>query len=302
MSRRHFRERRWSARELYLSDVVTFPDLDDAERAFFKSIQLPNGTYKETYRNRLDDVNLLIVKHLQESRTQHLDIMDVGASSGVSTDELHETIVRHGLTANITAVDLAIKAYIIRLLPKLCALVDGDAQLLQLDLFGLVLNHWYMAGKSPSLLLKRALLAILKHYFERRVSRQAETGINGTTEEISLLSRRLSSKACISFLEHDVLRRFPKAHRNRYGCIRAANILNKAYFSDGEIRLCIRNLSECLSDHNAILCIARTDETDGKNNGGIYRFSAKGVVQKVSSIGGQSEIDSILGGQRLNNA
>lgn len=294
MRRKLKKPRRISARRFFGRQSANHPDNDAEERVFFKSIQLPNGTYKETYKNRLNDVNNAVTKTLRLHGIRNLNVMDVGISSGVSTAELQSTLIDAGYVPHITAVDLMINAFLVKLFSGGFALVDKDAQLLQLDLFGLVINRFYDSQKDASGLIKRKIREIYLACFQPRVLERLHAPQDNKTKAVKLLSRRISANTNLSFLEHDILKKFPSRHLHRYDCIRAANILNRSYFTDVQIKICIENLSECLLQPNGILCIVRTDEGEDRNNGAILRFYAEGNARKEMQIGDQTEINRIL--------
>ncbi|HEV7715516.1 MAG TPA: hypothetical protein VGO53_07965, partial [Steroidobacteraceae bacterium] len=69
--------------------------LEALENIFFRSVGLPNGTWKTTAYRRLDDLNALVQPLLPTARP--LDIMDVAVSSGVGTVEWIESLEQAGI-------------------------------------------------------------------------------------------------------------------------------------------------------------------------------------------------------------
>ncbi len=95
-----------TAHALYFDETVRGADqLEALEDLFFRNIRLPNGTYKTTYRRRLDDLNALARQHLPPKRP--LDFMDVAVSSGVSTLEWIEFLAESGIQCRMTAPPFA---------------------------------------------------------------------------------------------------------------------------------------------------------------------------------------------------
>src|SRR5262249_46243598 len=78
------------------------------ERVFFSRLRLSNGVYKTTYSGRFGDVNEMIAKWLP-SQTE-IAVMDVAISSGVSTVELCEWLMKKGWRPSIVAGDRQIEA------------------------------------------------------------------------------------------------------------------------------------------------------------------------------------------------
>jgi len=285
-------DRPMTARNLFFRRIDNLNELDEIEKKFFSSIQLPNGTYKNTYTNRLDDVNHLVIQHLKSTGKECNRVMDIGISSGVSTKELYEIMVKNDFNVIITGIDLIIKSYIVKLFPNIYALVDKEGNPLQLDFNGNSIGHWYTRSTFPKIIFKKLFFSIYTAFFQRKIKKMIGEGASLRITEVTLLSHRLSIYDDIHLFEYNILERFPKQHRKRYDYIRVANTLNKSYFSSDEIRLAVGNLKECLKGPDSILCIVRTDE-DGINNGSIYCLDGQGILHNSLTIG-TSEIDNLL--------
>src|SRR5258705_7157740 len=76
------------------------------EREFFSRIMLPNGSVKSTSEHRLDDLNVLLLPYVKQLQSP-VRILDVAASSGVSSAEWHEQLTSEGVQVSITPNDLA---------------------------------------------------------------------------------------------------------------------------------------------------------------------------------------------------
>ena len=124
-----------TANALFFDETVRDGDqLERLEDLFFRSIRLPNGTFKTTYRRRLDDLNALVQLHLPPRRP--LDCMDVAVSSGVSTLEWIESLADSGIQCRVTAGDAHADAYLLSVGSKLRVLVDRSGCPLQYDVAG----------------------------------------------------------------------------------------------------------------------------------------------------------------------
>ena len=219
--------------------------------------------------------------------------MDIGISSGVSAKELHEIMVKNDFNVIITGIHLIIKSYIVKLFPNIYVLVDKEANLLQLDFFGTSIGHWYTRSTFPKIIFKKLFFSTYTAFFQRKIKTIIGEGDSLRTNEVSLISHRLSMYDDIHLFEHNILKRFPKQHRKKYDYIRVANTLNKSYFSSEEIRLAVGNLKECLKEPDSILCIVRTDE-NGKNNGSIYYVDELNILHNSLTVSDTSEIDGLL--------
>ena len=79
-----------------------FAKLDlEAERAFFRRIVLSNGCFKSTGPHRMDDLNAFVLPYLTPLDDWPLNIMDVAASSGISTQEWYEQLSNEGIDARV---------------------------------------------------------------------------------------------------------------------------------------------------------------------------------------------------------
>jgi hypothetical protein len=98
----------------------------EIERRFFTKVRLPNGTYKTTYRHRLDDVNEWLLEFLPSNRC--LNIMDVAVSSGFSTVEWSDHLQAHGFQHQLVASDLVTEAWLTSWSIWLAVLFDSSGQ------------------------------------------------------------------------------------------------------------------------------------------------------------------------------
>jgi hypothetical protein len=83
---------------------------ESAEYEFFRRVVLPNGTFKTTLANWLDDLNQAALPYIARITERPVKILDVGVSSGVSTLEWHDQLLAERITCDITGTDLTIYA------------------------------------------------------------------------------------------------------------------------------------------------------------------------------------------------
>jgi len=91
----------------------------------------------------------------------------------------------------------------------------------------------------------------------------------------------------IQVREDDLLQKNPPEFVEKFDVIRAANIINRQYFSELALRRMIDNLRGRLRP-NGILIICRTHD-DNTNNGTIFRRHGSNL-QAVDRIGRGSEV------------
>lgn len=85
------------------------------EKEFFSSIRLSNGVHKTTSPLRLDDANQLLIAVFQKLGVAPETFLDVAVSSGISTIEWFESLQQARLRPSMTATDLTMTAYLVRL-------------------------------------------------------------------------------------------------------------------------------------------------------------------------------------------
>lgn len=282
-----------TARSLLLGPLLEPVVQEEREAAFFRSIWLENGTSKTTVSHRLDDLNALLLSLLPDARP--LRVMDVAVSSGVTTLELLNTLEAAGVQCDITGGDKSLTALLITIGNSLAVLVDRNGCPLQFDIF----NH---AVPNPpggrNLVRYWAPLFLLKTLkwlcFDRvrsncdsaRPSSWQRLGVR--CRSLALISPRLKSRPNLTLIDDDILTN--RAVRNSFHVVRAANILNKAYFDDRVLHDILLNLHSRLLSQG-LLVVCRTEE-DGTNHGTIFRENGNGQFDVAARLGHGSEIEN----------
>jgi hypothetical protein len=285
-----------TARRIYLSAPLS----DDAaqeslEREFFSSICLQNGTYKYTYSNRLDDLNSMVARWLPPSRP--LKLMDVAISSGISTLEWMKSLELAGIEHEMTAGDLTLDAYLVSLNQDLHVLVDKTGFPLQYEIKGKALTT--PVGRKrralyvfPLRQINKTLQAkfeMLREKCKNGVA-QAQPGHDVQCRRVDLVSPRLRRPTNLKLIEDDILRddyRGPRVH-----VLRAANILNRAYFTDDVLKQMLSQLRSRLLD-DGLLVVCRTN-ISGNNNGSIFALREGNKFELVDRIGEGSEVEQLV--------
>jgi hypothetical protein len=285
-----------TVREIYFSPVSRpAVEQNEYERHFFRSIHLPNGIAKSTRASRLDDLNDFVHPVLQDlaNNVGCLNIMDVGISSGITTLEWLEYLEHHAIACQMTGSDLTIDAFLIDC-KGFGILVDSRSNVLQIDCpTRSIQKHDSVSIDAIRSGLKKIVSLLLTSQFKGQLKKVRSIDMYGLKfHYISFISQPLQKKAnflCVEedFISNSSAQLFPK----QWHVIRAANILNKSYFSDHELIQGVQNLRKRLVT-NGLLIINRTH--DGINNATIFRLCTEGKFEVVDRLRAGSEIEALV--------
>jgi glycosyltransferase involved in cell wall biosynthesis len=273
LARTHASRGGLSARRLLLGTDEPEPG---EEAAFFANIRNGNGVWKTTYAHRMDDLNnVFAALHPGPSR---LRIMDVGASSGISTVEWRDDLLARRYRPRMVATDLMIYAFLIRAGAGHYILTDNDGRVLQTEIDG------YIA--FPKEIERRPTRSegVLKAAWRRIVTGER------SRIRVKLITRRARS---IRFLEDDFFAPNRASFRGRFDVLRAANLLNLKYFPETKLREGVINLRQRLTGEGAMFIVNRTLH-DGTNHGSIFRLDRLAKFQLLGRTGNGSEIEAIV--------
>jgi hypothetical protein len=288
--------------EVFLTSGTPVEEHCELERRFFDRVALTNGTFKTTYRNRLDDINEAFFPHLVGLADRPIRIMDVGASSGISTIEWYAHLSRSGVDCDITGSDLTIYASLLtfRFTSEVAALVDRNGNIVHFDLFGIGYPR-QPSGKVLRPNTLRTLAAKALFLAATMLDRNPPPGKAEPTtprcgwllkyQPIALLSRSFASNDRLRMIEDDLLAENDMKLRQAFDVIRAANILNLIYFPVDMIERMLATLKQRLKQ-GGLLIIVRTQQS-GANNGSIFRLSDNRFVE-VDRFGDGSEIEPVV--------
>ena len=258
------------------------------ELRFLETIQLANGTFKTTGFGRLDDVNRIVSDCWKDLGASPHAILDVAVSSGITSKEWIEQLLEEGFDADLTATDLTLIAHLAMLAPGLDVLLDRSGNVLQYSLAGIALperRRWfeYMSGAI-----------FVKKLADRLIRRKGAAAVVASArQQVMLVNPDARKHPRIAFVEDDLFSSAAASLAGRFDAIRAANILNFAYFSHDEIRRALANLKMRLSGPGAFLIVVRTRE-DGRNDGTMFRLKEDGQFEPVARIGEGSEIERLV--------
>jgi hypothetical protein len=258
--------------------------LIEAERVFFSGLQLSNGTFKTTSERRLDDVNELVTSLLP--RDSQLRIMDVAVSSGVSTVEWSDHLTAHGIDHRIIAGDLEPEGVLLHICKRAAILWQSNGHPLALQL-GRRCVYLDRSRRSTSVLLWP-----LQQLFRLVTSSAWQWLGHACIGTVQLVSHRIANHFAIQVIRDDIFD--PTRFTNQFDVCRAANILNREYFSDSELRLIAGNLQARLRE-NGLLVVCRSTSRHGAwvNRATILRRANDRMVV-IGRLNGGSEVENLL--------
>ncbi len=270
---------------------------DQLETQFFQRVVMPNGTIKTTKPHRLDDLNAAALPFLTRlaAADAMLKIMDVGISSGVSTLEWHEQLTAERIRCEFTGTDLTVHASLMSLTRHLGVLIDRDRNFLHLDAFG--------QGAPPTASGVRGLLAgMIRGVFRAAMQidkslpplrgnvGESAKGRLLTCEPVTLLTRKLRDS--VRVIEEDLLAPERPEYHRVFHVVRAANVLNRAYFSDATLTQIANKLKRRLKP-GGLLIVCRTTP-DNTNHASIFELVDATRLRVALRLGGGSEIEDLL--------
>jgi hypothetical protein len=266
------------------SDQITA----DIEAAFFLSLKTHNRTFKTTRSGRFSRIDEQMIEILKQSRTRIRDVLDVGVSSGITTIELDRALRAAGYTPRIVATDVVIDAFIVPVFPGCRALVDPCGNILQYELFDTAVRPW-----------RRRLdwidgMILIRHMLNRICGPRAMRSLaerNGV-RHVALISPQVSHRSSVRIVRDDILVPNPQ-FAGRFDLLRAANIVNRGYFSDDDIQRILANFRSYLAGSGACLLIIRTHGRL-ENHGTLFRLTQDGRLGVVARFGKGSEIENLV--------
>jgi hypothetical protein len=108
---------------------------------------------------------------------------------------------------------------------------------------------------------------------------------------VELVCREIRKNPSIKLLEESI---FEESSGEKYNVIRAANILNKIYFSDAQLTDALRKLKNRLEPGGFFL-VCRTN-IEGQNNATLFRLDEENKFVSAGRFGEGSEIEDLVFG------
>lgn len=265
-------------------------ELEEREDLFFHSIELRNGTRKTTRHRRLDDLNALVQKLLPPQRP--LEIMDVAVSSGVSTAEWLIALENAGVQCRMLAGDAVVHAFLISWGPSLRALSDRTGHLMQLDINGEAVRMPPPRRRDRIRYLPHMLLMrIATRLFDLgKMDPPVQHRLGASCRPLTLMSPSLNRLPQLRAVEDDIL--LNRDYSRRFHVLRAANILNLAYFDTATLQRMLRNLRARLLA-GGLLVVCRTNDAE-VNNASVFTLREDGRFTLTARLNEGSEIEHLV--------
>lgn len=268
------------------------PNVDELAERILLLFSDERGAYKRTYARRFEDFDKVALDYLQRTFTVNifLQIHDVAVSDGRTALDFFESVSSFFENVEYTASDYNPIIYVIES-GKFKITLSQTGQVLEIVAPPFVFNEskrdrwlWYPLNRIIRLFVREVIVpGILKRYEAGSCNRS----------ELKLFAPRVVDKSIIDprfiLRQYDVLKHFDK----QYNIIRAMNILNPTYFSEGEFLSIINHIYSGLKD-GGVFITGSNEGVDSIVHGGIYIKAKNGFVNVFQSGNGSLVNDLIL--------
>ncbi|NJM31243.1 MAG: ATP-binding protein [Rhizobiales bacterium] len=257
------------------------------EQDFYGSLKMRNGTFKLTAATRFAEIEAAFREIFRERAPCIRHALDVGVSTGTTTVELADFLLRHGSPAKTVATDLYVNAKLVEPLAGVFVLTDSSGWPLQYEVLGKAVRSWNR--RLDYLTLKFIPRALLRNALAGRVRASIEAG---KFEPVQMIGRTVHDRDDITVVEDDILRRSGQL-ASAFDFVRAANILNSNYFSAADLDRAIGNIASYLKGPGSMLLVTRTNRARA-NAGTLFEYRAGGTFAVLGRVGGGSEIEDMV--------
>ena len=257
------------------------------EARFFGRLKHANNTFKTTEPLRLARIDRALVATLAAHGRRIGAVLDLGISSGVTTLELMERLRGAGHAADTIGTDRSVQARLVALPFGCRALVEADGHVLQYEVLGQAIRPW--ARRLDRWTGMAAVRALVDARLRGPATARASAGEG---ETVALLSPRLRRCDAFRWYEDDITRR-NEAFVGRFDLVRAANLLNRHYFTPEALREAVANAIAYLSGPGAWLLVLRTHGASD-HRGTLFRKTDAGGLEIVDRYGPGSEVEDLV--------
>lgn len=255
------------------------------ESAFFSGLKMRNGTFKLTRPSRFAALDDLFGPLIRQRLQGPCAVLDVGASTGLTTIELADSLAALGVTPRIVATDLFLEAHLVDLAPGVHVLADPLGWPLQYGVGRVGIRAWVRRLDYVTLAVLPRLLArsLLQERLRRRIAA-------GTSQPVRMESRALRGRP-IQLIQSDIFEVEP-SFVGRFDFIRAANLLNLGYFAPERIRQALAYIRRYCRGEGSLLLVVKTGGT--RHDGTLFEMQSSGQFAALARIGGGSEIEALV--------
>jgi hypothetical protein len=265
----------------YLAIPPDVPVSQQAEDELYRSLKISNGTRKSTEPHRLTRINDLLFDTVNRLGLIPCRAMDIGISSGITTLEWMREFDRRGLPVTMIATDLVMKVYVYQISKNISALTEANGHLLQIEMFGrpVYAHDRFRDFLTGGFIWRRALRATIRS----RLKNSARQG------PYDLVTPALRRQDRIILLEDNILGTSPPNLMASADIIRVANLIQPVYFTDNEIRCCVRTIRErCRGDGSLVVVCRNKGDT---LVGSILRLTDHNAFVLEARLGTGSEVE-----------
>lgn len=257
---------------------------EQLEENLYARIKMSNNTYKRTYSGRLDEVNEEIVGLISSMNLEEVYLMDVGASSGITTLEWHEQLKEEGIQAKVIATDAFIDAYQVKVVPNFFEIIlDYERKLIEYNVGSMVFQGLMYCPLSMLIYPVAKLFIYLAQWQMKGKISVFEI------KQIELIHSAFNNKKDIKFIKDDIIN--DKHYIGQIDCLRASNILNKGYFDKSTLLQIIGNLKARLKE-GGLFVVTRT-HLDKQNHASIFQL-VNNQFLLLKDIGDGSEVKPLI--------
>jgi hypothetical protein len=269
-----------------LPDQVT----PQAEEEFFTSLKLRNGTYKTTFQRRFSEINRELQKLIGSGEIDVDHVLDIGISSGSNTVELYQELNSAGHKSQVVGTDLMTEAYLVNVFPGCFALVDDSGYPLRYDIGEWSIKPWVVASdyRNGFFLFRKCINLAFGYRARKMVSRTGSVVVR-KVELVTPMLRKYTDVV----VQQDDITRYNRMFDGKFNLIRAANVLNKGYFTDAALMEILENIRRYLAKPKAALLIVRT-HANGTNHGTLFAVEEGEECKVIHRFGEGSEVEDIV--------
>lgn len=271
-----------------------FPAIEDE---FYQSLRTDSGSWKTTYRHRLDMINNLLFDALKPSDESPSIVMDIGMSSGITTVEWLAEFVRRGIAVKMIGTDISLSVYCVTLGRNVHVMIEPNGSILQLDLFGRGLRLWcgwrdYFNG---SFVIRKTLGAFARQRLARLAIDFPIKGPPATRHAAvvsgpyQLVTPQLRGRHDVLLADDNILEPNPPEYVGVADVVRIANVLQRTYFSEEQIGIAVSNIRARCRGEGSLVVVCR--DKDGVLEGSILR-AENGGFSLERRLGLGSEVES----------
>lgn len=251
--------------------------------ALLQDVRISDVT-KFTFPGRLKSSQSRICEYLNANPvSDEIKILDVGASDGITTQELSIALSDSGMS-NFKITIGELNPFLERF-RKLGVTEyrapNGDPVQLRIGM---------LAWRLPTPDKRSAVLSrlFISQYLKLNQFRKALVNQG----KIWLISPVVRHNSKIEIKQMDCFQ-YNSVFANSFNVIRASNILNLTYFGSKKIGQALKNLTKYLKDGGILLVSRNADETPSIENGSIFKKESN-LLKRVADFGDGSEVASLI--------